>query len=517
LRRISHCPLAKLLGTTLVAGTLTSCSTSTPVTPKPGEGSVIAFVQDAPICDAISTALTISGLSLTPTSGGNPVGYIATTPSFAPSIRINLQQLRDFTSILYISNVAAGSYNQAIYSVELATIGTYVPTLIPPVKNLTTVLTISKPIYTLDPPLQITPGQANVILVDFDVLRMLQVDSSGQLTGSVTPVISTTQLTSTATNGFGELSDIWGFVRSVVPVLPQSTSVNPAYTGSFLMQLWSPSTSGAPAVNVYLTAKTNLVGFTDLNHLLTDSYVEVDANVDSQGNLAAKTVEVQAVEDPFPRQSTQLPSTAFIGPIISITTDSEGNPTQLSLWVRDAEPDNPSSITMDTLFKVDLTSNPTYQASALGPNFANLGFGPLNLAVGQELVVHGTYVTSPTSTTGGVSTALPTVITPSAIYLKLQSIQGSLGPMIQIGSDNLTGAFVLNPCCSLLQGVPIYVLTNNQTNFLNATGLADLTQQSPLLVKGMSYYEPQASVINGVPVPAGTMVLQAQQVHVLQQ
>ena len=37
-----------------------------------------------------------------------------------------------------------------------------------------------------------------------------------------------------------------------------------------------------------------------------------------------------------------------------------------------------------------------------------------------------------------------------------------------------------------------------------------------LLVKGMPYYEPHATTINGVAIPAGTLVMQAKQVHVLQ-
>lgn len=170
---------------------------------------------------------------------------------------------------------------------------------------------------------------------------------------------------------------------------------------------------------------------------------------------------------------------------------------------------------MDRIYEVDLSSNPTYQASALGPNFANLGFGPQNLAVGEELVVHGTYSAPPTPS--GTVSPLPIIIRPAAIYLKMQTLQGNMGATIQVGSDNLTGAFVLNPCCTLLQGVPIYVLTNNQTAFLNVTGLGGLTPQASLLVKGSPYYEANASVINGVPIPAGTMVLQAKQVHVLQQ
>jgi len=181
--------------------------------------------------------------------------------------------------------------------------------------------------------------------------------------------------------------------------------------------------------------------------------------------------------------------------------------------VRDAEPDDPSTLTMDSIFQVDLTVNPTYQASVMGPNFANLSFGPQNLAVGQELVVHGAYTKPPT--VAGVSSTLPFTVKPTSIYLRLQSMQGAMHSMVQIGSDDETGAFILTPCCSLLQGTPIYVVTNNQTAFVNVTGLGGITSVNTLLVKGMPYYESQATTINGVAVPAGTLVLQARQVHVL--
>ena len=88
--------------------------------------------------------------------------------------------------------------------------------------------------------------------------------------------------------------------------------------------------------------------------------------------------------------------------------------------------------------------------------------------------------------------------------------------MLQIGSDDATGVFILTPCCTLLNGVPIYVVTNNQTAFVNVTGLGGITTVNTLLVKGMPYYEPQAVTINGVTIPAGTLVIQAKQVHVLQ-
>jgi hypothetical protein len=275
------------------------------------------------------------------------------------------------------------------------------------------------------------------------------------------------------------------------------------------MQLLSPSTADAPQVPINITPTTNKIGFSDLGHLLPNSYVEVDAILDSQGNVAAKTVEVQAIENPFPNETGVTASTALIGPVVSIQTDSAGNPKQLNLWVHDAEPDDIGTIPMDSIFQVDLTAGPTYQTSVMGPNFANLSFGPQNLAVGQELVVHGAYTKNST-------TVYPFTVEPTAIYLKLQSMQGTMGSMLQIGSDGATGVFTLTPCCTLLNGTPLDVVTNNQTTFTNVTGLGGITPVNTLLVRGMPFYEPQAVTINGVTIPAGTLVIQAKQVHVLQ-
>lgn len=517
MRRTPQSRLAKIIGVVLAAGFLTNCSTSTSSNPNPGNGTLITIVQDVPICNAISANVVVQNLSFTPVQGGNPAGYITTTPSYAPEIRLNLQQLRDFSTILYEYPVRAGTYNQANLDFELAQLAAYDPTLIPPVYSFSGALTNSTPVIAINPPLVITAGQANVMVLDFDVLRMLPTDSAGNLTGKITPVVSVTQLSATSPtgainpNGFAELDDLWGFVTSISTT---NTTSNASFTGSFSMQLLSPSTANAPDLPVNLTATTNKIGFADLAHLLPNSYVEVDAILDSQGNLVAKTVEVQAIENPFPTESGVTPSTALIGPIVSIKTDSGGNPTQLNLWVHDAEPDDTSTLFMDSIYQVDLTSNPTYNVSALGPNFANLSFGPLNLAVGQELVVHGAYTKPPTPV--GTVSPLPFTVAPTAIYLKLQSMQGTMSSMVQVGSDDATGVFVLTPCCTLLNGTPIYVVTNNQTAFVNVTGLGGISTLNTLLVKGMPYYEPKALTINGVTIPAGTLVFQARQVHLLQ-
>ena len=218
---------------TLFAGILTSCSSSSPTTPNPGNGTLITIVQDVPLCNAISANVVIQNLSLTPVDGSGTKRLHHTTPAFAPEIRLNLQQLRDFTTVLYNYPVQAGSYNQANLSFELAQIAAYDPMLSPPGAYLTRQrLRLPSPTITLNPPLVITPNQPNVMVMDFDVLRMLATNSSGNLTGQITPVISFTQLSNlTPTgainpNGYTEMDDLWGFVSSITK--PTATS-NPTY------------------------------------------------------------------------------------------------------------------------------------------------------------------------------------------------------------------------------------------------------------------------------------------------
>jgi hypothetical protein len=216
------------------------------------------------------------------------------------------------------------------------------------------------------------------------------------------------------------------------------------------------------------------------------------------------------VEDEY----TEDPSSnilALIGPVTSVTRNASGNVTSFNLWMRDVEPNNSFVATPDTLCTVNLTASTTYQYSSRSANFANLPFGPSNIAVGQEVVVHG-----PVRQSGPPS--LPTTVVAGKVYDKLQSIQGSFSSLVQVAKDDKTGAFAFTPCPTLFQGTPTMVLTSNQTAFVNVSGLSSLSghgTQPSLLVKGLPFFEVQAQTINGVPVPAGTLVIVAKQVHQL--
>lgn len=497
---------------------LVSCNSSTTNTTKPGTGNLIALVGDTPVCNVGSMHFLISGLQLTQQGTTNNVAIL--NPS-TNSFKINFGSLRDAETFLSIGTFAQGTYDTGFFQMSLGQLGVFDPTLVPPAPTLVTgSLSNTEPTFTVSPPLVVNPGQLSVVRFDMDMLRSIEVDSNGQITKIIKPVFTATPVTLQPDGTYGRLENLIGFVRSVVPYSPGTS-----FVGNFSMQLLTGSLPQGPVVNVNFASTTQMFGVTTtLSDLLTGTVVEVDGYLDRSGNLVADTVEAEGQEDP------DLNQVALIGPIISIARDATGNVTQFTQWVQDQQPDDTFSIPFDSEAVVNIststTAPTTYQYSSRTVNFTSppLAFDSTSLAVGQQVIVYGPF-TPPPPVSGG-ETQGPVTVAATQIYLKMQTIQGSFTRLVQAAPDNRTGAFQMAPCCTLLQGAPIYVLTTGavtstttkltfQTKFQDVAGLNELTPQSTLLVKGMPFFEPNATSINGVPIPAGTLVILASQVHQL--
>jgi len=508
--------------TAVLAGAfLTSCGSSKTTTPAV-TGSLTTLVGDTPgLCDAVSFPFNVTDLALigyTPTGAG--AGTVPVNPSTAssPQIRINLTCLRDFTTVLSISPANVGTYDIAYITLSEPQLTFYDPTILPPSPPTNTAQLTLNPLkkiqIPISPSLVISKGYASVMRIDFDMLNMIESITTDPATGKLlvtgTPEITITPITAAGSQGqgFGELDDLVGFVRSVTILPPGNTSL---YKGSFNLQLLSASITGPPMVPINLSSTSQLYGFSTLNQVVTDDFMEVDAYIDVDGNFVATSVEDEYTEQPWNN------ILALVGPVTSVSRDSSGNVTSFNLWARDVEPNDATVLSLDTIPVVNVSSSTIYQYSSRSVNFANLPFGPNNITVGQEVVVHG-QVTPPTGSSGSGAPTLPTTVAAAKVYDKLQSILGSFNTLVQAANDDKTGAFVFTPCSTLFQGVPTMVLTSNQTTFVNASGLSSLGGHgsSPnLTVKGLPFFEQQAQTINGVPVPAGTLVILAKQVHQL--
>ena len=522
--------LKRIATIVLASALLTSCGKSKPNTTTP-TGSLTTLVGDTPgLCDAVTFNLMVTDLSLIGYSA-NGQTIAGTTPinansAAAPEIRINLGCLRDFTTPLNINPASVGTYNTAYITISEPTLVFYDPTILPPNPPTNTPDLTLNPLKNIEipisPSLVITSGQASVMQVDFDMPHMIQSittdPTTGNLTVTGTPEISVTPLTAAGSQGqgFGELDDLVGFVRSVTIPPPGNTSL---YNGSFSLQLLSASITAPPLVTINLTSSSQLYGFSDLNQIVTDDFMEVDAYIDVDGNFVATSVEDEYPEYVPTLGSSETATLAIIGPVTSLTKDAYGNVTSFNIWAREVEPNDAFIVTPDSILVVNISSSTTYQYSSRSVDFANLAFGPGNITVGQELIVHGPITVPTTTNTGSGAPSLPTTVAAAKVYDKLQSLQGSFSSLVKDAGDDKTGGFTFSPCSTLFQGTPAMVLTNNQTAFVNLTGLSSLggyAGQATLLVKGLPFFEAQAQTINGVPVPAGTLVILAKQVHQLQ-
>ncbi len=436
-----------------------------------------------------------------------PTNVSLTSPVF------EMATLRDTLAIANLTAVQSGTYDQVVLRAIVNDAAIYDPTQNPPFTKYSPTLTSDSVTINLEPPLVVSSGKVSAVELDLNLPKTLGVDSQGQLNGNVTWAFTAQALVPSGSTGFGEIGDLHGMVRSVVPSITGST-----FTGSFLLQTMpqtsTSSAGGGPAVNVYLNDQTDLcmggkcnVPVSQIDQLTTGSYVEVDGYVNSDGLLVAKAIQVEDRED----VTQQL--YAFIGPVLSVTKDSSGEVTQFVMFVHGTQPSNQTEIPIYSAVTVNITSSTTfnpYLASSDLANLAssgNLALSDTTLAPGQEVVVNGVY----TKPSGG-----PISVEANSIYPRPQAVQGTFSSLVGApGPDNKTGAFQMTPCAGLLGSNPFMVVTDGQTEFINTSGLSTLSSTSPLMARGLMFLNLQNTTIlgTGTPVPAGTMVLLAKKVH----
>jgi len=489
-RRMALVGILSMLGFGLYGcGGGSSGTTSTSLQSPNGSPGVAVFAGDSPICDVVSFTVTITGATATPKGGGTPV------PIISSPVTVDFAALMDFTTLLNLASVPAGTYNKVTLMLSMPkltvlqfTSGKLTPTAI------ATTLTTSSVTVDIDPPLTVSSSGTAGLNFDFQLRKSVQTDSSGQVTGTVNPVFRASANhpidEGEGREGMGEIDDLEGVVQSV-----STTSSNSSFVGSFVIQ------SEGKTFTVQVTSKTEFEGVLGLTGLTAGKFVEVEAFVDSSSNIVAKEVEVEEQEE--------QQKAAFVGLITSVTRNGSGQVTQFNLFIRREEPDESSCVPPHTLLNVTLSSSTTFKIAAKGVNFASLTLDSTALGQGQEVVVHGTCQTG----------ASPTLAA-NAVVLKLQTILGNFSARLAVASDGKTGGFSFVPCGVVFSGSGlITALTSAQTAFAGVADLNGLTPTPELAVKGLLFYKINSLTVNGVSVTgsatAPVPVLVAKQVHQL--
>jgi hypothetical protein len=473
---------------------------------------LVTFGTDQPSCDVESFLVTIQSASLVQESGG------ASVPITAPSQPVDFASLVDFTNILTFGSVNTGTYSQltlTLTSPQLTYLNTSVsppaPVTMPPcaVGSASNCTSFSNGTATdtlnllFSPPLSITTTGAAGLVMDFDMRDSVQTGTTGMITGVVDPQITITPSVASGTT-LGEADTVYGMVQSA----PTATSSNPSFVGSFPLQVQG---GVGQILTIQVTSTTEfqgdgvsgLSGDAALQALAQGTFVEVDAIVDTSGNIIAQEVDSEA------QSVTTGQSGGFLGRVITVTRDGSGNATGLNLLVGHETMDMTSEVPLESSIAVTLSSSTHYWANWRHWNRNSLQFGPQTLGLAEDVAVYGT-LTAGTGTT-------PATLAAQAVFLRQRNVLGTFQSMLTAGSDNKTGGFTMMPCGHLFGGQAITVLTFGDSRFHSLGGLSGLTAGPVINVAGLLFYEQQNGPAQQPTWTAPTWVMQAKTIHKLPQ
>jgi hypothetical protein len=464
-----------------------SSTTSVSTAVNPTMSSVVVFGQDAPVCDVVSFTITITDATLTPQGGGAPVTVIS--PS--SPVTVDFARLMDFSSLLNLASVNVGTYSQLTLTLSNPQIIVLDVTQNPPAPvSVPSTLTSSTVTININPALQVAADGSAGLEIDFKLRKSVQVDSTGQVTGTVNPVLTARPSAAPALHELKELDDLAGMVQSV-----STTSTNTAFTGSITLETEDLQTH---VVNV--NSNTNFDDVSGLSGLAVGTFIESEVFVDSNGNIVARKIEAEDEEDETERRS------AFVGLVTAVTRDTSGNATQFTLFLRGEMPEEGGLAPVKTNLTVNIVPDITiFRITARGTNEDALSFNAGSLGVGQEVVVHG-------QIQSGVT---PPTVNARGIFLRLQSLVGNFTTLLGAQSDDKTGGFTMFSCAPIFHGQPIPVVTFPATAFANVAGLRELSPAPTIVVKGLLLYEQTGVTVNGLTLTPPTLVFEAKLVHQL--
>jgi len=454
-------------------------------------GSVVTFGTDAPLCDVESFVATITSAGLVPQGGGTPVSLVAST---APAT-VDFARLTDFTNILSTASVAPNTYSQlqmTLTNPQLIAINTTISPPAPlPIPATLTATTFNIPI---NPALVVSSSTTTGITMDFNLRKSLQVDGNGQVTGTVDPEITVTPNTLSGST-VGEADTLYGIVGT-----PSTTGLPSGFTGSFPLTV----ADGMGQTFTILSNSSTVFegdGVTSFTDLQANTFVEVDAIVNTSGQIIAQTVDAEEQTSPSSQRS------AFLGKLIAVTRDggTSGNATSFTLLVDDEIPSLNGSVPLHSGLIVTLTSSTHYFTNWQHWNRQAFTLSPMTLGLAQKVAVFGV-----------LGSGSPPTMTADHVFLRPRNVMGNFNTLQAAGSDGTTGGFTMTPCGGLFGGQPITVITYSDTNFTGVSGLINLTAAPTLNTRGDLFFEQTSGTSNqGASWTAPTWVMQARQVHQL--
>jgi len=439
--------IAATLGCGGASGSKTSLSQNT-------SGAVFVTGEDAPVSSVVGFNVTINSITLN--NGSSTVTALSTPTA------VDFAQLMGLRSLLGFNTIAAGTYNSVTFTFENsnpAPVISYVDvnTVPPSVQMLNGTFsqtTVTVPFPTGAPLMVGSNGLAG-LHIDFNLGDSLAVSGSGQITGTINPVISVAAVS--ASEELGEITDFTGNVVSV------NTSAN-----TFVMQ----GPYGFQRT-IDVDANTKYNPGNNLGTLTPNAIVSVIGTMQADGSILAAGVELITTDQ------------AFISGRVLAVNPSTGPVQSVTMWVGE-ELGTSGVIPVDTVQTIDVSAVTSYDICFFDNLITQQLFNNTSLVVGQRIFIGGTVAGS--------------AFTPDLVSLRRQGVVGALvaNSVTVTGSPGSNqGYFQMqnDALMSYAAGGPFTVFTGDLTRFQNINGLSGLAAAGTpnLIARGLVFKNPSDS------------------------
>lgn len=419
-------------------------------------GSLFVTGEDAPASSVVGFNVTIDKITL---NNGSAMVTALSTPE-----AVDFARLLGLRTLLGFNTITPGTYNSVTFTFENtnpAPVISYVE--LPPAVQTPTVAMMTGSFWQTTVTIPFPSGAPLVVgnnglaglRIDFDLRDSLAVNGSGQITGTINPVINVSAVS--ASSEVGQITDFTGNVVSV------NTAGN-----SFLMQ----GPYGVPRT-IDVTSSTQYNGSNSLGTLTANAIVSVVGNVQADGSILASDVELITTDQ------------AFVSGRVLAVNPTSGPVQQVTMWVGE-EVGTSGVIPVDTVATINLSSVQTYDVCFFDNLLTSQVFNSSSLVIGQRIFIGGTV--------NGAT------FTPDMVSLRRQGVWGALvADSVSITDGNLGSYEMQNDALmSYSAGGPFTVLTGNLTVFENIDGLVGLAASgTPNLVTRGLVFKNQS---NGQPV-----------------
>ena len=441
--------LALTAGFLLIAGCSGGLTTSTNSTSSSPTGASFVVGTDAPMASVVSFTVQLSSVDAFTSSdcSGTGVSLVSGTPS------VDFARFNGLQTLLDMNDVPVGTYNCVSITLGTAMLG-YLDTSAggaPTIQTEAATLTTSTVTAPLSNPMVVAQAGAPVGLhLDFDLHKSIQVDSNGQITGTVAPTFNIR-----AVNNSDPGAYIDEFDAAVINV----------DAGAQTFTIQGPH---GRQFTVNVNGQTEWDGSAALSDLNANSIVQISGTLDrADATLDADEVAI-------------LSDTGFYAAgQVTYVTPSSGAASSFDLYVRGTLPAN-TGVSDGNIATVNLSGSEKYSIYWMHGPLAQFLFNQSGLLPGQHIAVGGP----------AAGAANAQAVTVNRVVLRNWGFNGTVVP----GSENAgsdTFQMQVNGFAGVLIPQTVTVYITNKTEFRDGwSTFADLTDSAKVRVVGLLLKDP---------------------------